>query len=709
MPILSPMRLLAAAAGLLAWLLAVAPVHASKSPEEPRKYEAITAAPSMEEPITPAAAEVRRFALLVGANDGGSDRVRLHYANSDADAVADVMRNIGGVLRGDLIQLRDPTPEELDMAFDAMATRLRAASATGMRTQLLFYYSGHSDEKGLLLAGERVGYGALRKQVQGVPADVKIAILDSCASGAFTRAKGGTKRPPFLAGSASAVEGHAFLTSSSANEAAQESDRVGGSFFTHFFTTGLRGAADIDGDRYVTLTEAYRFAFDETLERTESTRGGAQHAAYDIQLAGSGDLVMTDLRKPSATLVLADDVTGRVSVRGSSGRLAAELYKPAEAGALSLAVEPGKYQVLVDDGKARRRADVEIGRRGRVGVSAKDFRIVPMEYASLRGGDTARYTEVPFDIGLIPPASINGSVQRKHKDPELRIRNRASLSFGWNRATRVDGISLGLAASIIDEELHGVQGAMGAAITRGTVEGWQFGQFFNHAGTLVGAQTGIVNHVKTLQKGVQLGMVNTGGTVNGVQIGLVNWAKEANASVGLITLTKKGSVHPEVWTSNVAAFNLGLRFPAKYTYSMFTMGMHPFGRGQSWQFGLGWGGHAELGKTRAFMDVDLSGFVILDGFKHVASGKPGGLAMLRLLFGYQFLDRVSVFGGPTLSVFTRHRTQDCGYNAALMRNDCNPTPSQDQPVPGYGWSVAESHIANTRLSITPGFAVGLRF
>jgi caspase domain-containing protein len=700
--------MLAVVACLLAGSFAAAPVRAG-SPEEPRKYEAITAAPSMEEPITPAAAEVRRFALLVGANDGGSDRVKLHYANSDADAVADVMRNIGGVLSGDLIQLRDPTPEELDIAFDAMATRLRAASASGVRTQLLFYYSGHSDEKGLLLAGERVGYGALRKQVQGVPADVKIAILDSCASGAFTRAKGGTKRPPFLAGSASAVEGHAFLTSSSANEAAQESDRVGGSFFTHFFTTGLRGAADIDGDRYVTLTEAYRFAFDETLERTESTRGGAQHAAYDIQLAGSGDLVMTDLRKPSATLVLADDVTGRVSVRGTSGRLAAELFKPAEAGALSLAVEPGKYQVLVDDGKARRRADVEIGRRGRVGVSAKDFRVVPMEYASLRGGDTARYEEVPFDIGLIPPASINGSVQRKHKDPELRIRNRASFSFGWNRATRVDGISLGLAASIIDEELHGVQGAMGAAITRGTVEGWQFGQFFNHAGTLVGAQTGIVNHVTTIEKGVQLGLVNTGGNVKGVQIGLVNWAKEANASVGLITLTKKGSVHPEVWTSNVAAFNLGLRFPAKYTYSMFTMGMHPFGpvgRGQSWQFGLGWGGHAELGKTKAFMDVDLSGFAILQGFSHVKNQRPGGLAMLRLTFGYQFLDRVAIFGGPTLSVFTRRRARHCDE---VMIDVCSSGPVTEQPRPGYGWSVAERHIANTQISITPGFAAGLRF
>ena len=39
-----------------------------------------------------------------------------------------------------------------------------------------------------------------------------------------------------------------------------------------------------------------------TLAQTESTRGGPQHPAYDIQLVGTGDLVMTDIRQTSATL-----------------------------------------------------------------------------------------------------------------------------------------------------------------------------------------------------------------------------------------------------------------------------------------------------------------------------------------------------------------------------------------------------------------------
>lgn len=631
-------------------------------------------------------APVRRVALLVGANDGGSERVRLHYANSDADALAKVLRDIGGVRATDLVQLRDPTPDELAAAFAEIAERLRDAETHGERTQLLFYYSGHSDEKGLLLAGDRVDYPALRKQVQAVPADVRIAILDSCASGAFTRSKGGTKRPPFLAGTPSAVAGHAFLTSSSADEAAQESDRIGGSYFTHFLATGLRGAADFDRDRHVTLTEAYRFAFEETLAHTESSRGGAQHAAYDIQLAGSGDLVMTDLRKPSATLVIAADVVGRISVRDQAGRLAAELVKTSHSGPISLAMEPGSYQILVDAGDTRRRADVDIARGKTVLVVAMQLRKVAIEPATIRGDSP--YLEVPFDIGLIPPASLNHRAQRRAHRPDARVRNRVSLSFLWNRAARVDGLSLGLAASIVDEQLQGAQGSLGVALARGEVEGVQFGMTFNRARSLVGAQLGFINHVDLLRKGAQLGLVNVADDAQGVQVGLVTYARRAKAAIGLLTITKEGNVHPEISTSDIAAFNLGLRFPTRHTYTMINIGAHPFGAGASWQFGLGLGGHIELAKG-AFLDIDILSHMIAQGMR--VRRAVGGLGQLRLLFGYRFFDRLSVFGGPTFSVFAHDDAE-------------SPLPR-----PGYDYVVYDAVHGGVRLRMWPGFAAGLRF
>ena len=187
---------------------------------------------------------MRRFLLSVGANRGSGERLQLHYATSDARAVRDVLAQLGGIASDDSMLVEEPTPARLKSAFQRLKTRIESAQAEGVRTELVFYYSGHSDETGLLLGPESVSYVALRGLLQSLGADVRIAILDSCASGAITRSKGGVWRAPFLYDASTEVRGHAFLTSSSSDEAAQESDRIRGSFFTHYLVSGLRGAAD---------------------------------------------------------------------------------------------------------------------------------------------------------------------------------------------------------------------------------------------------------------------------------------------------------------------------------------------------------------------------------------------------------------------------------------------------------------------------------
>ncbi|WNZ63103.1 caspase family protein [Myxococcus sp. MxC21-1] len=272
---------------------------------------------------------LRRFALLVGSSEGGEGRERLRYAGSDALAMSRVLGELGGVAVADRVLLLEADRKGLLGALERMRVLVEAAAADGVRSELVLYYSGHSDAEGLLPRGERLTYAALKQGLGAVPVDVRIAILDSCGSGAVTRFKGGVHRPGFLMDAASQVRGHAYLASSSADEVAQESDTIGASFFTHFLVTGLRGAADASGDGRVTLHEAYQFAFHETLARTERSQGGPQHAAYDIQLAGSGDLVLTDLRTSRVRLTVAEDVQGRLFVRDWGNQLVAELQKPA--------------------------------------------------------------------------------------------------------------------------------------------------------------------------------------------------------------------------------------------------------------------------------------------------------------------------------------------------------------------------------------------
>ena len=348
------------------------------------------------------AAPIERFVLAAGANDGGHGRVQLRYAVSDAANFADVMVQMGGVEERNRQLLADPDRNGFEAAIEELSRRVNRARAAQSRTEVLLYYSGHADEQGLLLGSERLGYRQLRQLLDGVDADVHIAVLDACASGAITRIKGGQHSAAFLLDESVDTRGYAFLTSSSALESAQESDRIGASYFTYYLVSGMRGAADVTADGRVTLSEAYEFAYSETLARTVELQGGAQHPAYDMSLSGTGDVVMTDVRRVSAGVQLDADVEGRLFVRSADRRLVAELYKPLGR-AVELGLEAGDYDIYLEQRRQLQVARRELADGERLQLAAADFEPAPREETVSRGQ--------PFAVGARPPQP-GGSLAR---------------------------------------------------------------------------------------------------------------------------------------------------------------------------------------------------------------------------------------------------------------------------------------------------------
>ena len=87
-----------------------------------------------------------------------------------------------------------------------------------------------------------------------------------------------------------------LLTSSAADEDSQEADRIGGSYFSHHLASGLLGDADRSGDGRVSLAEAYAYAYARTVADTAESAAGAQHPTFSYELAGNGDVVLTDVK-----------------------------------------------------------------------------------------------------------------------------------------------------------------------------------------------------------------------------------------------------------------------------------------------------------------------------------------------------------------------------------------------------------------------------
>lgn len=478
---------------------------------------------------------VKRYAFIIGGNDGGHTKTKLKYATWDARSIAKVMAELGGVDPIDSILVTNPTRSELLEHIYEMKNKLWRNRLPSTRTELFFYYSGHSDDEGLLLGEEKLSYPELKQRIKDMSADLSIIVLDSCASGNLTRIKGGHKAPPFLSDALSKLKGYVALTSSSSDEAAQESDRIKGSYFTHYLVSGLRGAADFSSRNRVTLNEAYQYAYNQTLARTERTVSGAQHPSYSIQLTGSGELVMTDLRRISAKVILEKDLLGRVFIRDKSDNIVAEVDKISHK-PLAIGLEAGEYSLVSFKDSKIGKARVKLAANHYAEVRASDFSPIEAEITRVRGGASiveeiegeSGITNIPAEFSVLPGASTNVI-------PSNRTANNFSMSLLYAEPARVSGLALSaLGGTRIRDSMEGAQISPFFNTVGKTATGVQISAGYNRVPKLIGVQIGGFNSSETVT-GFQIGGFNrTEGEVVGVQIGGANMANkmDAGAQIG---------------------------------------------------------------------------------------------------------------------------------------------------------------------------------
>jgi WD40 repeat protein len=327
---------------------------------------------------------MKRFALLVGANTGWDQDRPLRYAEADAHSLGAVLQELGGFSSEALVFLDTPTTERLLAELDAVQQRLSEAS--GEETLFVFYYSGHADAEHLHLPGAALGFQELYRRLREMRATVTLGIFDACQSGSILQAKGARKAAAFrltLQGE-SEVRGTVLLTSSGADELSQEARALSGSFFTQHLVSGLRGAADEDGDRRISLEEAYQHAATRTLLDTAATDAGAQRPGFRYELKGRGQLYLTRLEGPVGFLRFPPASPRCFVTDPDERRLVAEI-SPRQTADQRLGVSPGAYRLKCVAGRKYRVAALELKAGEERALPQLAFQEAPLSEGVLKG------------------------------------------------------------------------------------------------------------------------------------------------------------------------------------------------------------------------------------------------------------------------------------------------------------------------------------
>jgi uncharacterized caspase-like protein len=232
----------------------------------------------------PAAAKVggRKYALIIGISQYKNNAMgirNLDYADADARAIYNFLQEpeAGGFDHENMFLL---TNEKATLAGmrEALTSFIAKPTANDL---LLIFLAGHGapdptapqnlyviayDTSVLDMAATALAMSDLRRLVeQNIRCNRVILLLDTCHSAGLatdaTRDLGNNLTNLYLEKLLYQEEGRAIITSSDVNEPSHESERWGNGHgvFTYYLLRGLKGDADANHDRLVTVGELFPY------------------------------------------------------------------------------------------------------------------------------------------------------------------------------------------------------------------------------------------------------------------------------------------------------------------------------------------------------------------------------------------------------------------------------------------------------------------
>ncbi|MEZ4965608.1 MAG: caspase family protein [Saprospiraceae bacterium] len=259
--------------------------------EAPADYQ--PAAPVVTEtPVQPVIANnanTKVWAVVVGVASYDHMPV-LRYTDDDAYRFYAFLKSLeGGALPDEQIRILVDEDASRD---NVLGTIDEIFGQAGPNDLVIFYFSGHGLNGSFLPIdfdgfNNKITHEEIAKAFNKCKAKFKLCLADACHSGSLFAMRSADTDPilsQYYQSLAKSVSGTALIMSSKADETSLESAGLRQGVFSHFLIRGLKGEADKNKDKVVTVDELFDFIASNVRDYTGNRQSPVIKGSYDPKM-----------------------------------------------------------------------------------------------------------------------------------------------------------------------------------------------------------------------------------------------------------------------------------------------------------------------------------------------------------------------------------------------------------------------------------------
>ncbi len=242
--------------------------------------------PVTESPAIALPADTKVWAIVVGVASYDHMPV-LRYTDDDAYRFYAFLKSPeGGALPDEQISILIDEEATLKGINETLQNILGQA---GPKDLVVFYFSGHGLNGSFLPIdfdgyNNKLNHDDIARMFNTCKAKYKICIADACHSGSLISMRSGDPEPTisqYYQSLAKSIAGTALIMSSKGDETSLESSGLRQGVFSHFLIRGLKGEADRNKDKVISIRELFEYIYSNVRTYTGNRQSPVLKGAFD--------------------------------------------------------------------------------------------------------------------------------------------------------------------------------------------------------------------------------------------------------------------------------------------------------------------------------------------------------------------------------------------------------------------------------------------